>query len=585
MARTSSAQFVGRAAELAELERAWADAVAGHGRVAVVLGEAGIGKSRLVAELAARIRTTGAVVALGRCLDIEAGVLPLGPILEILRALPQGRQAMPAAARRRAPASGALDDAERRVTQGRFFADVASRVTDAAATHPLCLVVEDVQWIDPGSRGVVRYLGHALSSKPVLLVLTARTDAPAEARVDRDLLVELARESGTIRLDLGPLAESEVEALLHELGVADRGGGGASIGRRANGNPFYVEELAVMARAGAGGLSPTLRDLLLARLAVLPQDVGSVVAAAALAEGPIRNDELAAVTGRTPAELRAALRAAIAASVFIPVADQPSRADVRFRHDLVREAAEADLLASERRDLHRAWADALERLDGPTEHSRVAWHRDGGGQPAAALLAHLRAADQSTSMLAPVAALDHLQRAIQLWDTPGAAAAADRTLAIALSEAAEAAYLADRPTDAATLAGRALALPDGLSGDDRLRVEELLVGYVWSAGDEVAAFGLQDRLLEDDRLPEDPRRRAVSIAFRARAHFVASRIRAVPAPGTRGRRTGRQRGAPVGREPRPEHPGGRPGLPGPVRRRRRRAPPRVRGRPRGAPHR
>jgi predicted ATPase len=163
-ARVSSAQFVGRAGELGVLDAALARAAAGVSGAVLLGGEAGIGKSRLIAEFERRARESGALVLVGECVDLAGGELPYGPIVAALRPLAAaeaagGSTALPESARpslaRLWPALADGTPAGGDPTQfgqGQLFEAIHALIAHAASEQPVALVIEDLHWADRSTR-------------------------------------------------------------------------------------------------------------------------------------------------------------------------------------------------------------------------------------------------------------------------------------------------------------------------------------------------------------------------------------------------------------------------------------------------
>ena len=188
---------MGRAGELGTLERALAAARAGRGAAILVAGDAGIGKTRLAAELTRRARDGGFATLLGRSIDLVGTELPYQPFAEALRPIGGPR---PAAA----PAGSQL----------RVFEETLARLTDHAAAAPVLLVLEDLHWADTSTLDLVVFLAHNLAERPVVLLATYRRDEPSsKGRMAR--LADGVRRSGSgLVLDLGPLPPEDLTALL-----------------------------------------------------------------------------------------------------------------------------------------------------------------------------------------------------------------------------------------------------------------------------------------------------------------------------------------------------------------------------------
>ena len=215
--------FVGRAGELGTLERALAAARAGRGAAILVAGEAGIGKTRLAAELARRARDGGFETLLGRSIDLVGTELPYQPFAEALRPLGGPRSAD-------GPAGSQL----------RFFEETLALLTGHAAAAPVLLVLEDLHWADTSTLDLVVFLAHNLAERPVVLLATYRRDEPSPAGRMRRLADGVRRSGSGLVLELGPLAPGELTALLAAhapmaAAVTD------AIVVRSEGNPFFAE--------------------------------------------------------------------------------------------------------------------------------------------------------------------------------------------------------------------------------------------------------------------------------------------------------------------------------------------------------
>jgi DNA-binding CsgD family transcriptional regulator len=476
-------RFVGRAAELAALEAALAQA--GEGRPAVVLvgGEAGVGKTRLVGELAGRAAERGALVATGTCVELTAGTAPYLAFTDALRDLARAvgprawdrlRAGVPGELAGVLPGAGDASDARADATgRARLLGQAHDLLAEAAAAAPLLLALEDVHWADRSTLDLAGFLARSLRDERIALVATFRSDETQRRHGLRAWLSELGRVEGVRRIDLEPFDEAEIAELLGSSDSALV----ASIARRSGGNAFLAEELL---DAGESGLPASIRDLLATRIAALPRDA-QVVLRAAAAAGARVDDELLAALVSVP-DLPAALRAAVAHHLL--AADERD-GRLAFRHELVREAAYAELLPGERRRLHAACARALEERpelgESPASTAAsVARHWDAASEPARALAASLRAAEAAVSVHAPAEALVLYQRALALWDqVPDPVL---RRLDV-LERAAETAVHAGEAEVALALLDEALALADPESEPVRTGIlHSQRAWYSWPAG-------------------------------------------------------------------------------------------------------
>ena len=289
-----SRPLYGRAAELRTLMAAWAAARAGHGRVVLITGEAGIGKTRLVAELARRAENAGARTAVGAGVDV-GGVAPLATWQELVPQLartvpmPPEQADWPAELGRLAPDIATRlgrDEPPPPVSSPelerlRLFDAVLRLVEWAAAGLPVLLVAEDVHRADPASMQLCAHIGRRLAARPVLFVLTRR-DKPDRPDADA-LLADLAgRGVEVAELELGPLSEAELAAVARS--VADLTDDAVEqVIRAADGNPLLAVESARALAAGRAAPPQNLRAAVRAATGALPRparDLAEVLAAA-----------------------------------------------------------------------------------------------------------------------------------------------------------------------------------------------------------------------------------------------------------------------------------------------------------------
>ncbi|MBL7499218.1 AAA family ATPase [Frankia sp. CNm7] len=371
--------LLGRDGELAALTRAWERAVASRSvGIAVVRGPAGIGKTRLVEELARSVR---AEVRWGRCTQVS-GAPAYWPWRQLLRGLP-------------ADVVGAFGAGRDTDGPARFEVALAigRHLADLAAAGPVLAMLEDLHWADAASMAVLEILATELRDVPLLLVCTLRPEPPAapdtsgagpvSGEQPRRLLGVLARHPALVRTELAGLAPPEVDQLFRAVsGAALTEASAAAVRERTAGNPFFVVELARLAaatsveRATAPGALPAgVRDAVLARLAAMPAAMRRLLGTMAVAGREAALPVVATAARLTQAEALDALDTAVAADL----AEAPSPGRARFTHDLVRDAVLAGLGAGEHARLSGLVADAL-----------VA--HQGAALPAAVLAHHLRAA-------------------------------------------------------------------------------------------------------------------------------------------------------------------------------------------------
>jgi class 3 adenylate cyclase/tetratricopeptide (TPR) repeat protein len=508
--RQSSPRLVGRDGEFARLRAAIAEAAAGQARFLLVAGETGIGKSRLVAEVAASLgpefhRLTGG------CLAIAHGGLPYAPLAEALRRL---RDQLDAATLDRVlgPARPAvatlvpdLADGGQvparpavRTDQARFYALLLGVLQRLAADRPVLLIIEDVHWVDGATRALLTYLVANLRTERVAIVATLRTDEVDPDPHIEPWLWELLRRPGSRRTDLNPLSEADVAEQLQEiLGEVPAPALVSTIAARSGGNALFVEELAKMgvavpAKGGSGRgtsarLPASLRDLLAARIRGLPPESATVLRFLAVAGRAVDDRLLVAATGLPEVAVHGALRDAIERHLVVGESSPPL---VDLRHPLIRETLTGELLAGESRAIHAELAAALvehPELADPSPASaaaELAEHWAAADRPSEAFWASLAAADAALTVRAFAEAARHRWRAVDLLARlpQEARGGAPDEIALLL-EAEEAANLAGDFAASAELLERGLQVVDVGRDATRAGILESRLGYQrWLAG-------------------------------------------------------------------------------------------------------
>ena len=433
--RGTSPSFIGRTDELATLDRLLASG-SDRLRLALIGGEAGVGKSRLVAEWARRAREGGARVLVGGAIDVgETASLPYVAVVEALRPLTAeparaglaSRGPIGADLARLLPnlgpgpsGAGIARPAPQpeEFAQVRLFEQLLGLLTGLAHETPIVVALEDLQWADRSTRDLLLFLARNVGEAPISLIGTYRSEDLPPGHPARAVLGELARGEHSARIVLGPLSAEE-----HALLVTELLGGPAAPAvlratyARSGGNPFYTEELVASGSTGTD-LPDSLRDLVLARLGGLSTGAHEVVRALG-AGWSVSHQLLARVVGLEEEELLVALREAVDRAVVVP---DPVTGRYGFRHPLIAEAIYADLLPGERSRLHRAFARAL--ADDPSladpsparAAAELANHWYAAGDMEQALPALLRAADAARSVHGQGEALAQLVRAVDLAD-------------------------------------------------------------------------------------------------------------------------------------------------------------------------
>ncbi|GDX79365.1 hypothetical protein LBMAG42_11760 [Deltaproteobacteria bacterium] len=416
---TRSLPFVGRDSELGRLTRAWERADAG--RVVLIVGASGSGKSRLVEEWTSSLRgALGARVFAGRCdpresvpfrgLDaLEDQLTPHGP----------GRLRLTAT-------TPTVDPIPSREARERAFAALRDRLLDEARRRPVVVWIDDAQWAGPDTLALLVDLARPPLPAGLLFVVTARAD------------VELPAEIVALRLSLGALGESDARKVAATAGSPELAG---QIAAASAGDPLLLSELCRAAARGGLPVGGDVRAVIAARLTELPPDARRVFEMIAVAGAPLSTP----ILRRAPVSDPLASLSILLAERLVRVDPSPTGVQVLPTHDSLAEACLAALDPLSREDRHRAVAAALEAAADPRSEL-VATHLELGGQPHAAARSFLRAARAAARAFAYRAATLAYERAFRLdptlADREARVGQAEILAALGLRHRAAEAYLA-----------------------------------------------------------------------------------------------------------------------------------------------
>ncbi|MFD8500644.1 ATP-binding protein [Amycolatopsis sp. NPDC059657] len=353
MTRNARDRFVGRAAEREVLGERLRVAAGGAGQVVLVAGEPGVGKTRLAEETVADARSLGMATAWGRSTK-EAGSPPYWPFRQLARTLGDAGEL------------SFVDDSEAR-ERFRLFESVTDYLGAAAGPSGLLVVLDDIQWADPASAGLLTHLAMGIGGTRLMVLATYRDTETHDAL--RTALATLAREPLVTRIRLTGLTEPEVARQLAGVtGWAVPDSVAAAVCRRTRGNPFFVGELGrLLADSREHGQLPDgVRDAVRDRLARLSQPCQQVLATAAVLGSEVDAPALAFATGLGIEEVLTALDEAAAAGIVD---------GDRFTHDLIRESARLEVATARRLVLHQRMAEHLmDRADAGTRTAEIAFH-------------------------------------------------------------------------------------------------------------------------------------------------------------------------------------------------------------------
>jgi DNA-binding CsgD family transcriptional regulator/tetratricopeptide (TPR) repeat protein len=464
---------VGRGKHLDAFAAALERAGAGEAGAVFVGGEAGVGKTRLVLEFERAARSRQAQVLAGGCVDMGGSELPYAPLLGALRTLV--RETEPRVLARLIGAGGGelgrllpeLQSGEVRseavdpLAQARLFEALLNLFARAGLDAPVVLVIEDLHWADPSTRGFLAFLVRNISRERLLLVATYRTDELHRRHPLRQFLGEVDRLAVVERLELAPFSRRELaQQLAAILGEPPDNALVEELFSRSQGNAFFAEELlAASAASGAQPIPGSLRDALTLRVEQLSTRTRLMVRPAAVAGSVVGHRLLAAASGLGEDELVDALHEAIENNVLV---QDPASESYAFRHELLREALYDELLPRERVALHAGLARALEGDPGLAvgahgAAAQRAMHWSAAHELPQALTASVEAGSEAERVWSFAEAHAHFEHAIELWDSVSSGERPeDVSLVDLLGRAAEAAYLTGQSLRAVTLTRSAL---------------------------------------------------------------------------------------------------------------------------------
>lgn len=424
----SSPHLVGREIETERLVDALDAAQESHPTLTLVIGEAGVGKTRLAREAAKQAADRGMLVLRGECVELSGGEFPYAPVAAALRDLEprdldEALTKLPARAWLELarvfpgivgepPGPGLTGDD---FPQTRVFAWLLSLLRQLSDRVPLLLAVEDLQLADASSRDFLRFLALNMRAERIGVIATVRGDELHRDHPVRRLVAELVRSDNVHRVDLAPLSVEQVARQVAEILEEDPPPGlVARLFARAEGNPFYTEELLVAHQANTDAVPSTLRDALLLRVESQSESAQAVARVVSVVGRPAPHALLQSAGGFAWSELESALRECV--DHHLLVCDRETGA-YRFRHALLREAVYEDLLPSQRAALHRSIAQALEQDRGEVSAAECAYHWDTADEPQRALRWLVEAGFAAGRRFAHSEASGHFNRALELWPT------------------------------------------------------------------------------------------------------------------------------------------------------------------------
>ncbi len=438
--------FVGRVREMAALNAEFEEALAGHGRVVLLLGEPGIGKTRTADELAAIAQQRGARVLVGRCHEGE-GAPAFWPWIQVTRAYVRHRDAATVRAAMGAGASAiaqivaevgerlpdlphppALDPEQARF---RLFDSYTTFMRGAAAREPLVVLIDDLHWADPPSLRLLQFLAQEIGDARLLVIATCREAEPDASATLSESLAQLGRLDHCRRISLSGLSAPEVTRFISDTaGITLTDTLAAAVYGETEGNPFFVTEIVrLLAAEGAAlhgaastplAIPQTVREAIARRMQRLSDACQQALHLAAVIgrEFDVRTVQRARGDRRHAKDLLPLLDEAAKARIVEPVPQAVGR--YRFAHALVCETVRAALPAADRARLHLQVGEAIEamqRADRAPHVTTLAYHFLQAaplGAQAKALRYAVQAGERAALQLAYEAAVGHFEAALQM---------------------------------------------------------------------------------------------------------------------------------------------------------------------------
>lgn len=382
--------LIERDSQLAQLAGLMEETSSGRGRIVLVSGEAGIGKTSLILSLRQHL-PEGWRVAAGAC-DALFTPRALGPVRDTAQALDLDLAVL-------------VEQGDRQ----KLYAELASRMSDGGT--PLLVVWEDMHWADHATLDLLRYLGRRAAFMPLLLVLTYRNDEAGETHPLTQVIAELPEGSVT-HMPLPPLSPRAVSSLARRAGLP-----GDLLYQKTAGNPFLVNEMLAASDGGGQGLAHSIREAVTTRQGRLAEQMRDVLELISVIPAAV---PMSLLERLVPGDAAGVARNLTSAGIL-----QASVAgDLRFRHEIARHATLDRVPSARRRQHHARILAALRELDPASHLDQMVHHAAGALDAAAVIEIAPQAAARAAISGAHREAAAHLATALRFVDAADAETAA-----------------------------------------------------------------------------------------------------------------------------------------------------------------
>jgi class 3 adenylate cyclase len=548
--RVAWGTFVGRDREIEQLKERLADAFSGLGSVVMVVGEAGIGKTRLLQEFGTYARLRGAQVLWGAAYEGEAR-LPYGPLAEALRdyvsrtsvetlrlAVTEGSSVLAPLApglKTKLPDLPEPPPVAAEAEAYRLFQEVTEFLKKASTSAPLLLVLEDLQWADKGSCSLLQHLARRLAGSRMLVAISCREAELEPSHPIREALPHLRRESGFWELPLKGLRESEVKELITVLAEHDVAQPLVlALHQETEGNPFFIQETlkhlietevlyqeegrwTSKAAISDIGLPESVREVMERRLAGLSEDCRRLLQVGAVLGRRFSLSLAQRVADLDEEVILRAVEEALAAQV-VREQRQERRTYYQFTSTLLRQNLHGRLSAPRRERMHLRAARALEEAypDRLEDYAaELAYHYREAGEGAPAETAYrwtVKAAQQALAAYAPAEAVPLYRSALELAEAVGLSQGEKALLLWDLAFAQRGAGDFEGRIQSAEEAAREFEAADDVAG--AARAYGLLAGFLPWQGQSERGLRFAEKGLELVG-PADRVERALLLAYHA----------------------------------------------------------------------